>query len=166
MNARTVEISVGVLVILGIAALLMLAMQVSGLSDFYRAEQGYKISAIFKNIGGLKVKSKVTIGGVTIGRVTGIELKFENEEYFPVVEMSIDSHVNKIPLDSQASILTAGLLGDNYIGIEAGHDEEFLAAGDSITLTSQAILLEELISKFAVGNSNPSDSKSGNSSKD
>ena len=151
MKTRTIEISVGVLVTLGIASLLMLAMQVSGFSDFYSENTGYKLSAVFKNIGGLKVKSKVTVGGVTVGRVTNIILVSDEGEYNPLVEMAIDSKVNQIPTDSTASILTAGLLGDNYIGIEIGMDDEFLASGDTITLTNQALLLEDLISKFAIG---------------
>lgn len=162
MNLRFVEISVGFLVSLGIAAVLMLALQVSGLSDFYRGEDGYKIYARFKNIGGLKIKSKVTIGGVRVGRVTNIGLKFEDEEYVPIVEMSIKGSVDKIPVDSNASILTSGLLGDNYIGIELGQDEEFLKDKDEITLTSQAILLEELISKFAVTQGAANNKTNGN----
>lgn len=151
MKMRTVEISVGLFVILGIASLLMLALQVSGLSDFYRADSGYKIKAVFQNIGGLKVRSKVTVGGVRIGRVTAILLEQNKlHEYQPVVEMSIDTKVNNLPKDSSAKILTAGLLGDNYVGIELGQEEEFLAEGDTITLTSQAMVLEDLISKFAV----------------
>jgi len=164
MNVRFVEISVGFLVSLGIAALLMLAMQVSGLSDLYNGEGGYKIYANFKNIGGLKVKSKVTIGGVKVGRVTNILLKRDEdeEEYTPIVEMSIDRSVNKIPIDSSASILTAGLLGDNYIGIELGQDEGYLKEGETITLTSQAILLEDLISKFAVTQGSAKNKTTGN----
>ena len=153
MKGRTIEISVGVLVTLGIISLLMLAMQVSGLSDFYRGENGYKVYAVFKNIDGLKIKSKVTIGGVNVGRVVGFSLKQDIDGYNPVVELSIDESINKIPVDSNAKVLTSGLLGDKYIGIEQGHDEEYLKEGDEITLTSQAMILEDLISKFAVGGS-------------
>lgn len=152
MKTRTVEIWVGFFVVLGMASLLMLALQVSGLSSFYTNDNGYKLTAIFQNIGGLKVRSKVTLGGVKIGRVTAIVLQQnEYKEYQPVVEMTISSTVKNLPKDSTAKILTAGLLGDNYIGIEPGHDDKFLENGDMITLTSQALLLEELISKFAVG---------------
>ena len=152
MKTRTVEIWVGFFVVLGIASLLMLALQVSGLSHFYEKNEGYKISAVFQNIGGLKVRSKITLGGVKIGRVSAISLQQnEYKEYQPVVEMMIDATVKNLPKDSTAKILTAGLLGDNYIGIEAGQDEKFLEDGDTITLTSQALLLEELISKFVVG---------------
>lgn len=152
MKTRVIEFWVGLFVILGIASLLMLALQVSGLADFYKKENGYKIKAQFTNIGSLKVRSKVTIGGVTIGRVTDIKLDVnEFEEYNAIVEISINNDVNKIPKDSSAKILTAGLLGDNYIGIIPGQDEEFLKQGDTIVLTSQALILEDLISKFAVG---------------
>lgn len=152
MKTRTVEIWVGFFVVLGIASLLMLALQVSGLGSFYQRDGGYKLYAVFQNIGGLKPRSKITLGGVKIGRVTAITLKQnEYKEYQPVVEMTINSTIKNLPKDSTAKILTAGLLGDNYIGIELGRDEKFLEAGDVITLTTQALLLEELISKFAVG---------------
>ena len=155
MKARTIEIWVGVFVILGIASLLMLALQVSGLSDFYHHEGGYTLKAPFSNIGGLKVRSKVTVGGVRIGRVIAIDLEKNSfEEYEPVVTMNIDKQFSNLPIDSVGKILTSGLLGDNYVGIEPGQDEDYLKDGDSLTLTSQAILLEDLISKFAVGGSN------------
>ena len=151
MKTRTIEIWVGCFVVLGIASLLMLALQVSGLSDFQQHSSGYKIKAVFQNIGGLKVRSKVTVGGVRVGRVTAITLE-QNEfkEYQPVVELTINPKFNNLPKDSIAKILTAGLLGDNYLGIELGQDEVFLEEGDVITLTTQALLLEDLISKFAV----------------
>ena len=153
MKMRIIEIWVGFFVVLGIASLLMLALQVSGLSSFYRRDEGYKVSAIFQNIGGLKVRSKVAIGGVKIGRVTAINLKQnEYKEYQPVVEMTINSAIKELPKDSVAKILTAGLLGDNYVGIDLGSDESSLKEGDVITLTTQALQLEELISKFAVDN--------------
>ena len=152
MKIRTIEILVGFFVVLGIASLLMLALQVSGLGSFYEYDEGYKLFAVFQNIGSLKPRSKVTLGGVKIGRVTAITLKQnEYKEYQPVVEMTINSTIKNLPKDSSAKILTAGLLGDNYIGVELGRDDKFLENGDVITLTTQALLLEELISKFAVG---------------
>lgn len=151
VKTRTIEIWVGIFVVFGVASLLMLALQVSGLSDFYYSDNGYKLKAVFKNIGGLKVRSKVTVGGVRIGRVIDIDLKKnEFDEYEPEVIMSIDRDYTYLPMDTVAKILTSGLLGDNYIGLELGHDEEYLKDGDTITLTTQAILLEDLISKFAV----------------
>jgi phospholipid/cholesterol/gamma-HCH transport system substrate-binding protein len=152
MKQRTLEISVGVFMILAIASLLMLALRVSGLSDFYSGNGGYTVSAVFNNIGGLKIRSKVTIGGVRIGKVDKIKLYYNAklDIYEPIVVMRIDSTVSKIPTDSHASILTAGLLGDNYIGIDTGHEETYLSNGEMITITTQALLLEDLISKFAV----------------
>jgi phospholipid/cholesterol/gamma-HCH transport system substrate-binding protein len=151
MKTRNLELYVGTFVLFGIISLLMLALQVSGLSDFYRKDQGYEVKAIFQNIGGLKIRSKITIGGVAIGRVVDIKLEENDGEYEPIVYMSINPNVNNIPRDSSAKILTAGLLGDNYIGIELGQEQIPLKSGDVISLTSQAVLLEELISKFAVG---------------
>ena len=151
MKTRNLELYVGTFVLFGIISLLMLALQVSGLSDFYRKDQGYEVKAIFQNIGGLKIRSKITIGGVAIGRVVDIKLEENDGEYEPIVYMSINPNVNNIPRDSSAKILTAGLLGDNYIGIELGQEQVPLKSGDVISLTSQAVLLEELISKFAVG---------------
>jgi phospholipid/cholesterol/gamma-HCH transport system substrate-binding protein len=155
MKTRTIEIWVGIFVVLGIVSMLMLALQVSGLSDFYQGDDGYKINAAFKNIGGLKIRSKVTVSGVTIGRVTNITLK-QNKfgEYGAMVEMSINQQVRALPKDSSAKILTSGLLGDNYVGVEPGMEEDYLVQGDIIELTSQAVLLEDLISKFAIGGGN------------
>lgn len=152
MKSRKIEVWVGLFVVLSVAALLMLALQVSGLSDFYTSNRGYPIKASFTNIGGLKVRSKVTIGGVTIGRVTNISLKLNQYgEYQAIVSMAIENSVKDIPVDSSAKILTAGLLGDNYIEIVPGNSEQYLVAGNEIELTAQAVLLEDLISKFATG---------------
>jgi phospholipid/cholesterol/gamma-HCH transport system substrate-binding protein len=152
MKSRKLEIWVGLFVVLSIAALLMLALQVSGLSNFCSAKGGYTVKAYFANIGGLKVRSKVTVSGVTIGRVESIELE-ENSygEYQAVVAFVIDTDFSKIPADSSAKILTSGLLGDNYIGLVPGHSDKFLAEGSAIEFTTQAVLLEDLISKFATG---------------
>ncbi len=152
MKSKRIEIWVGLFVVLGIAALLMLALQVSGLSDFYNPKSGFVLKANFTNIGGLKVRSKVTIGGVTIGRVTDISLtRNAYGEYTALVTMDINKTIKDIPDDSSAKILTAGLLGDNYIAIVPGQSPQFLHEGSTIELTSQAILLEDLISKFATG---------------
>jgi phospholipid/cholesterol/gamma-HCH transport system substrate-binding protein len=152
MKIKKIEVWVGLFVVMGIASLLMLALQVSGLSDFYHENHGYTVNAAFSNIGGLKVRSKVTISGVTVGRVMEISLKPNAYgEYQAIVIFSIDNNYRNIPDDSSAKILTAGLLGDNYIGIVPGHSEQFLREGSTIELTTQALLLEDLISKFAVG---------------
>lgn len=159
MKTKTIEFWVGLFVLLGVCSLLMLALQVSGLTDFYR-EKGYVLKAVFKNIGGLKVKSKVTINGVKVGLVSHISLiKDEFNEYHALVEMEINKSYHGLPKDSSAKILTAGLLGDNYVGLEPGMEETILKPGDMIELTQQAILLEDLISKFAVGSSSSSTKK-------
>jgi phospholipid/cholesterol/gamma-HCH transport system substrate-binding protein len=144
---KTVEILVGILVVLGFAALFMLSIKVSHLGDLF-IEDGYSIIASFDNIGGLKVKSPVKMGGVRIGRVSNIS--FDNENYEAVVTMQIDKQYHKIPTDTSASILTAGLLGEQYIGLEAGAEEEYLADNGKIEsgLTQSAVILEQLIGKF------------------
>lgn len=149
MHKRIIEIAVGIFVLLGMVALLMLAVKVSGLNDIYESNNGYKISAEFINIGGLKPRAKVTMAGVSIGRVTGIH--FDKESYNAIVTLMIDNLYDNIPEDSEVSIKTAGLLGDNYISISPGMSmDEFLRDGDKIEVgnTTQAIVLEDLINKF------------------
>jgi len=153
LKMRTVELAVGALVIAGIVSLLMLALQVSGLSHCYRGNSGYKVRAEFSNIGGLKVRAKVSVAGVTVGRV--IEIRLDPHTFNAMVLMSIDpSRSQKIPLDTQARIMTFGLLGDNYISLIPGFSEtEFLREGSLIPLenTHSALVLEELVSKFVAG---------------
>ena len=153
MKMRIIEFWVGLFIILGILSLLVLSLQVSGLTSI-NPEKGYILKATFKNIGGLKVRARVTINGVKIGSVSKISLlQDEFNEYQALVEMNIYHNYKDLPKDSSAKILTSGLLGDNYIGIEPGIDDTFLKPGDIIELTQQAILLEDLISKFTVGSS-------------
>jgi phospholipid/cholesterol/gamma-HCH transport system substrate-binding protein len=144
---KTVEIWVGILVVLGFAALFMLSMKVSHLGDLF-IEDGYSVIASFDNIGGLKVKSPVKMGVVRIGRFANII--FDNENYEAVVTMQIESQYNTIPTDTSASILTAGLLGEQYIGLEAGAEEEYLTENTTMEsgLTQSAVILEQLIGKF------------------
>jgi phospholipid/cholesterol/gamma-HCH transport system substrate-binding protein len=153
MKMRTVEIAVGALMMAGILSFLMLALQVSGLSDFFRQESGYKLKAEFTNIGGLKIKAKVTVGGVVVGRV--IKITLEPTTFAATALIAIDStKVKNLPSDTRASILTAGLLGDNYISLTPGFNEEqFLKEGAVIPLgsTDSAIVLEQLVSKFMAG---------------
>ncbi len=153
MKMRTVEITVGALMVAGILSLLMLALQVSGLSHFFREEPGYRIKAEFANIGALKVRAKVSVAGVVVGRVVKIQL--EPETFNATVWMAIDPmQVDKLPIDTRASILTAGLLGDNYISLLPGFNEtEFLREGNNISIgnTDSAVILEQLISKFLAG---------------
>jgi len=144
---RNVEIGVGIFVALGFAALFMLAMKVSHLGDVFAAK-GYTVTARFDNIGGLKVKSPVKMGGVRIGRITNIS--YDDELYQAIVTMHIDPQYQKIPIDSSTSIFTAGLLGEQYIGLEAGGEEEYLVDEDQLDpgLTQSAVILEQLISQF------------------
>lgn len=149
MQKRVIEITVGIFVLLGMVALLMLAIKVSGLNDIYESKNGYKISAEFINIGGLKPRAKVTMAGVSVGRVTDIQ--FDKASYNAIVTLMIDNEYDNIPEDSEVSIKTAGLLGDNYISITPGMSmDEFLREGDLIEVgnTTQAIVLEDLINKF------------------
>jgi len=144
-NTRLVETLVGIFVAAGIAALFMLAMKVSNLNAFSNVE-GYKVSAQFENIGGLKVLSSVSVGGVRIGRVTAID--FDQDDYEAVVTMAIDPQYNRLPTDTSASIFTSGLLGEQYVGFEPGGEEAFLQEGDTIELTQSAIVLEQVIGQF------------------
>lgn len=144
-QSRTVEIWVGLFVAAGLAALFMLAMKVSNLSSF-TDEDGYTLTARFENIGGLKVRSPVTVSGVKIGRVAGIS--YDNENYEALVTLNISAQYDKLPADTSASILTAGLLGEQYIGLEPGGEEEYLKDGDRIQLTQSALVLEKIIGQF------------------
>ena len=145
MRIRTLEISVGAFMVAGFAALIFLALKVSGLT-LQAAEESYEVSARFENIGGLTIRAKVTMAGVVIGRVSNIYL--DKEDFVGVVEMEIYNQFNNLSIDSTASILTAGVLGEKYIGIVVGAEDEFLADGDEIEDTQSALVLEDLISKF------------------
>jgi len=153
VKMKTLEITVGAFMIAGIAALLMLAVEVSGLSHICKEESGYQIKAEFTNIGGLKVRAKVSVAGVVVGRVTHIQL--DPESFNAIVNIKIiEQRAPNLPLDTKASILTSGLLGDNYIGLTPGfNDQAFLKQGDLIEVsnTDSAFLLEQLISKFVAG---------------
>lgn len=139
---RTMEITVGSFMAAGFVALFFLAMQVSNLSTVTEGN-GYSIKARFDNIGGLKVRSAVTMAGVRIGRVTGIS--FDDSTYEAVVTMLIDSERKSIPDDTFAKIYTAGLLGEQYIGLDPGGSEDYLGDGGTIPLTQSALVLEEII---------------------
>jgi len=145
MNTRFVEITVGLFVVIGFAAFFMLAMNVSNLIT-YDSSEGYQIKAHFDNIGGLKERSPVAVGGVRIGKVSSIE--YDSESYEAIVTMEIEPQYNRFPTDTSAGVLTAGLLGEQYIGLEPGAEEEFLKEGDNITVTQSAIVLEEIIGQF------------------
>lgn len=145
MQMRSIEIIVGAFMLAGIIALTVLAIRVSGLNVGTETNT-YSIYARFENIGGLVNRSKVSIGGVVVGRVANIKLDVET--YTALVTMEIDSDVDTISSDSTAAILTDGLLGGKYIGLILGAEEEYLSDGDEILDTQSAIVLEELIGKF------------------
>jgi phospholipid/cholesterol/gamma-HCH transport system substrate-binding protein len=145
MTTRGIEIMVGVFVALGLGALFVLSMQVSNLGVLERGD-AYEVTAHFDNVGGLKVRSPVSAAGVTVGRVTGIE--YNMRTYSARVTLAIQQQYDRFPRDTSASIQTAGLLGEQYVALEPGAEEEVLAAGDVIDLTQSALVLEELIGRF------------------
>lgn len=153
LSQRTVESFVGVFLLAAILGLLVLAFKVSGLTSFFQHE-GYTVTAQFEDIGQLKVRSAVKISGVNIGEVS--KIKIDPTTFKAVVTMHINSNVNDIPNDSSASILTAGLLGDNYVAIAPMYGTEFLKNGDQIQETHSAMILEKIIGQlmFKLGNSN------------
>lgn len=159
LSQRIVESFVGIFLLAAITALLVLAFKVSGLTSFFKAS-GYTISAEFDDIGQLKVRSAVKIGGVTVGEVSSIRL--DPTSFKAVVSMNIRSNVNDIPNDSSASILTAGLLGDNYIAITPMYSAEFLKNGSIIAETHSAMILEKLIGQlvFKITNSEKTSNES------
>lgn len=145
MQSKSMEILVGIFVAAGIGALFVLAMQVSNLSSFSE-EEGYLLKANFENIGGLKVRSPVTVSGVRVGRVTGID--YSTETYEAVVTMSLDNRFREFPEDTSASIFTAGLLGEQYVSLEPGGSDVYLKEGDVIVMTQSALVMEQVVGKF------------------
>lgn len=144
-QTRTIEIVTGAFIILGLAALYVIATSATNISS-YGENKGYVVTAEFNNIGGLKPRAAVTMAGVAIGRVT--DIKLDPKSFAAVVTMQIDGHYNQIPDDSTASILTSGLLGEQFIGIDAGGSDKFLKQGSQIQYTQQALVLEKLIGQF------------------
>ena len=145
MERSTLDLWVGLFVCAGIGALLILALKVGNMASLSIGSDSYTLYAHFDNIGGLKPRAPVKSAGVVVGRVTSIE--FDNNRYNARVALRIDSHY-KFPKDTSASILTSGLLGEQYVGFEAGGDQANLATGETVKLTQSAIVLEKLISQF------------------
>lgn len=145
MTSKKIETLVGLFVLAGILAFLFLSLKAANLGGFGGGHQGYMVTARFDNIGGLKVRAPVRSAGVVVGRVKSI--KFDSKTYQGVVYLEIDEGV-KFPKDSSAKILTSGLLGDQYIGLEPGAEDGDLKDGDTVELTQSAIVLESLISQF------------------
>jgi len=138
------DVWVGLFVALGAVAVLFLALKAANLLQ-WRFDNGYQVTAKFDNIGGLKVGAAVKSAGVVVGRVKGID--FDGESFQARVTMDLES-ANQFPKDSSLSILTSGLLGEQYVGITPGADEKNLVAGDRIGSTQSAVVLENLISQF------------------
>lgn len=159
MKFSKIEILVGVFMLLGILASVLMALKVAGLV-LDSASNTYTLNAKFDNIGQLKVRAPVRIGGVLIGRVENIYL--ETEDYVPVVQMSIYSEFNELSSESKASILTSGIIGEQYIAITPGfYDEDlgttYLKNGDFFQDTSSAVILEDLLAKFLYNSQSNSD---------
>jgi phospholipid/cholesterol/gamma-HCH transport system substrate-binding protein len=144
-QSRTVELGTGLFVLLGLSALLFLTTQTSNLGS-YLGSGGYNVTARFNNVGGLSVRAPVTMAGVTIGRVDSID--FDSLDFKAVVSLRISPEFNQIPEDSDASILTAGLLGGQYIGLNPGGSLDSLGEGSEIEFTQSAIVLEDLVGRF------------------
>ena len=144
MERTTLDIWVGIFVVSGIAALVMLAMKVGNLGT-YNMSDTYRLHAYFSNIGGLKPKASIKSAGVLVGRVT--EITLDTERYEANVVMSVDKRY-QFPKDTFANILTSGLLGEQYIGLMPGGDTDMLKDGDQIKKTQSAVVLEDLIGKF------------------
>ncbi len=153
-TTRTQEIAVGIFVALGIASLFMLAMRVSNFSGYSDNEQ-YHVNVYFDNIGGLKIRSPVTLSGVRIGRVESIG--YDKQNLQAKVTLGIDTQYGFLSEDTQASIYTAGLLGEQYVALEPGAEDEVLKDGDDIHHAQSAVVLEELIGQFLVNMSSKSD---------
>jgi phospholipid/cholesterol/gamma-HCH transport system substrate-binding protein len=142
---RTLYLWVGIFVCVGIAALFVLALKVGNASTTFNTGETYRITANFDNIGGLKVRAPVKSAGVVVGRVEDIQ--FDSKKFVAKVSMKIDKRYS-FPKDTSVSILTSGLLGEQYIGLEAGGDSEMLKDNDVVQLTQSAVVLEKLIGQF------------------
>lgn len=151
MRIRAVEISVGVFLLAGMLALLLLALRVSGLT-VANSTDTYTLTAHFDNIAGLTTRAKVTMAGVTVGKVVAID--FDTQTYTGKVTMEVQDKVNNLPSDTTASILTAGLLGEKYISFSVGGEDDILQDGDVIYDTQSSLVLEELIGKFLMNTVN------------
>jgi phospholipid/cholesterol/gamma-HCH transport system substrate-binding protein len=148
---RTVEFSTGLFVLLGFAALFFLVTQITN-RELSVNGSSYEVTAQFENVGSLKPGAAVSMAGVTVGRVDSIV--FDQDVYKAVVRMRINSSFDRIPDDSDASIMTSGLLGGQYVGITPGGAEEYLKQGDRIEFVQDALVLENLINQLAASFSN------------
>ena len=147
MSRRSIDILVGLFVLLGIGALAFMALKAANLGTV-TGMTSYSVQARFDNIGGLKVRAPVKSAGVVVGRVA--DITFDMKRYQADVRIDMDERY-RFPTDSSIKILTSGLLGEQYLGIEAGAEEKTLASGDRITMTQSAVVLENLIGQFLYG---------------
>lgn len=144
MNRKAIDLWVGIFVAIGFASLMFLALRVGNLTTSDLGST-YRLEARFDNVGGLKVRGPVKSAGVVVGRVAGV--RFDPETFQAVVSMDVDQRF-EFPKDTFASILTSGLLGEQYVGLDAGGDEANLKAGDTILKTQSAMVLEKLVGQF------------------
>ena len=144
MKKNSLDYWVGLFVVVGFAALLFLALKAGNMSSF-SFQDTYAVTAQFDNIGGLKPRAPVKSAGVVVGRVAAIN--FDDKQYLATVTLNLEKRY-EFPRDTSAKILTSGLLGEQYIGLEAGGDDKMLAQGSKITMTQSAVVLENLIGQF------------------
>jgi phospholipid/cholesterol/gamma-HCH transport system substrate-binding protein len=161
MPSKALEILVGLFVSLGIAAVLVLTLRIASLQDVGGAKGSYFVKAKFENVGKLSAGNSVKVAGVTVGRVKSIGV--DPTDFEALVTMEISGDYDNIPKDTNAKILTAGLLGEQYIGLEPGGDDASLKNGDTITFTQSAFVLENIIGQFLVSATQKSGGKSGES---
>jgi phospholipid/cholesterol/gamma-HCH transport system substrate-binding protein len=155
-QTRSVEVGTGLFVLLGFSALFFLTTQTTG-NDSFSGDDTYEVTARFENVGNLKNRAPVAMSGVTIGRVKSVT--FDPLELNALVTFEVDRKYDQIPDDSDASILTAGLLGSQYIGLQSGGSEFYLENGSEIQFTQSAIVIENLISKYLFNSNSDSDSE-------
>jgi len=155
-QTRSVELGTGLFVVLGFAALFFLTTQTTG-SENFSGKETYAVQARFENVGSLKSRAPVSMSGVAIGRVRSVA--FDPDQLNALVTFVIDSRYDQIPDDSDASILTAGLLGSQYLGLQAGGSDTYLEEGSEIQFTQSAVVIENLISKYLFNTGGREDSE-------
>ncbi len=160
MDRTTLDAWVGIFVVVGIAALFVLALKVGNASTTFNVGESYTVHAEFENIGGLKVRAPVKSSGVVVCRVADIQ--FDGKKFVARVTLNVDKRY-EFPKDTSVSILTSGLLGEQYLGIEAGGDTAVLKEGDTLKLTQSAVVLEKLISQFLFNKAAEGGGKEGGS---
>jgi phospholipid/cholesterol/gamma-HCH transport system substrate-binding protein len=146
MTRKAIETTVGLFLLIGVAAMIWLALKVGNWSP--ATTHDYEVTAHFDNIGGLTVKAPVTLAGVTIGRVASIGI--DADDYSARITLQIDQAHDNLPTDTSAAILTSGLLGAQYVGLDPGAEETYLEDGDRIEITQSAVVLEHLIGQILI----------------